>query len=204
MGIISEFTAFLRGRGAPKPTEQIPVPKETACLIFLDYRNLQPQWREHVYSGIRWDLIRKEIAQISRGSKILHQAIYRSPEGSDSSKDKDVQEVWVKHGYMFEGHTKDIDSWISSDLWQKCLEATDNPEIGDLRIVLGSGDVDFLRPLKRIKERLGATRKITIVVVSWKYKVSRDLLEFADEFRFLDDIPNLVRHTNRKPSVAGT
>lgn len=197
MGIISEFTAFLLGRGETK-TVKAQAPTKTVSLIFLDYRNLQPQWEMERYTGIRWELIRKEVNKISAGSVVLHQSIYRSPQGDDPAKDIDVQEAWSRHGYKFETHTKDVDSWIASDLWQKTLEAVEDPSVKNIKIILGSADVDFVRPLERIKARFSATHTVTISIVAWRSKMGPELPRVADALYFLETVPNLLRHAVRR------
>ncbi|GET40038.1 NYN domain-containing protein [Microseira wollei] len=73
-----------------------------------------------------------------------------------------------------------------------CLEAIDSNSCPDI-VILVSGDGDFVK-LVRILHKLGKK----VIILAQRGNVKQKLKELADEFYFLDDLPQLVEGMTQK------
>lgn len=181
-----------------------------ALFVYVDYSNV---WIE----GMRFSAVRKGMAPDIRAAlrdKITDQSwrldfgrLYKAvcPDvaqigrsslfGSRPPANDSLWEIARRQGFEVEvfdrsagNKEKQVDSAIVTQVMADSYEYM-NTERGD-RVVLVSGDRDYLPPLRSL-----AARGIPTTVVFWSHGLSHELRDFADDSFDLDGIFDVISHS---------
>ncbi len=176
-------------------THDLPVP---AGALFVDLPNitLGPAGTR------RRKIVFRKLTAVTepalKGTVMVHQGVYVKWEGNYTGVRALRQSMGSLGDEAILRNGRDIDSYLISDIWasvigyQNALLKRGQFEFPlRVRHVLVSGDAGYARTYESMRKLYGNDLDLHLTVYAWRGTLGKELKNFANQVRYLDDIPGI-------------
>jgi hypothetical protein len=191
---------------SPREEPVVLVPRHAIALVDILNITHPKDLRGRIFHrDVLLSAIEKELKGFPYSVRRAYEFVPQTPLGpGDPSREIEEKRLqWEKLGYQFVSDRKDdVDPLIMVDMMGEIQRVMEKYRYADeviFRVVLASGDGDYLRAIRAVRHSYAKRLRLEIVVLAWEEALNRYLKKEAGEqnIRYLNHVPGLLTENPR-------